>query len=69
MKNLKDNADDLNLNKILLPGDLFSDFKEIHKENQEDFEFFAGNIIVQYLEKIQDKKGLEFPEFINSNGR
>ena len=67
-ENAKDIAEDINANKIPIPGEIFKDFSEVNKDNEEDFKYLAGHIIVAFLEKYQDK-ALEFPPCIDGGGR
>lgn len=54
--------------KVILPPEIFNDFKVIEKENEEEFEYVISCIIVQFLEKFQDT-ALEFPSIIDGTGR
>jgi hypothetical protein len=38
--------------RVVLPANKFEDFKEVHKENEEEFEYVISCIIVQFLEKF-----------------
>jgi hypothetical protein len=38
--------------KVVLPPNKFEDFKEVNKDNEEEFEYVISCIIVQFLEKF-----------------
>ena len=58
----------MNQNKIPLPAEKFKEFAEITKENEDDFDYFVGLLLIEFLEKCKDK-ALEFPSCLDSNGR
>lgn len=63
--------DDVNVHKISEPASTFENISEVTKENEEEFRFMAGTIIIHYLlnfDKMQNR-ALEFPACINPNGR
>lgn len=61
---------DINSNKISLPEEMFEGFLQIVKDNEEEFRFLVGQLIIQYLEDMAVKnKALEFPPCISAEGR
>ena len=60
--------EDVNANKLPLPAEQFKEFKEITKDNEEEFDYFVGCVLVQFLETFKDK-ALEFPSCLDSDGR
>lgn len=60
--------EDVNQNKIPLPADTLKRFSEITKDNEDEFDYYVGSIMIQYLENCKDK-ALEFPSCLDSNGR
>jgi hypothetical protein len=38
--------------RVVLPANKFEDFKEVNKDNEEEFEYVISCIIVQFLEKF-----------------
>jgi hypothetical protein len=38
--------------RVVLPATKFEDFKEVNKDNEEEFEYVISCIIVQFLEKF-----------------
>lgn len=68
----EEKKDDITLNKVSLPAELFKDFPDVIKDNEEEFKFLASQIIIQYLEntsQIGANKALEFPECVPPSGR
>ena len=61
------NAED-DVKRMVLPAEKFIDFKEVHKGNEEDFEYVIACIVTQFLEKFEDT-ALEFPSCIDGAGR
>jgi hypothetical protein len=53
---------------IPIPAEKFSDYKEINKDNEDEFEYVINAILVQFFEKFNDR-ALEFPACIPSDGR
>ena len=60
--------EDPNLNKFSLPADKFSEFKEVIQENEDEFDYMISAILIQFLEKFNDR-ALEFPSCLDSQGR
>ena len=38
--------------RVVLPENKFEDFKEVNKDNEEEFEYVISCIIIQFLEKF-----------------
>jgi hypothetical protein len=38
--------------RVVLPANKFEDFKEVNKDNEEEFEYVISCIIIQFLEKF-----------------
>ena len=54
--------------RVVLPADKFTDFKEVIKDNEEEFEYVISCIVIQFLEKFKDT-ALEFPSCLDGSGR
>ena len=64
----KNNGGEEEVKRVVLPADKFQDFKEVNKDNEEEFEYVISCIVIQFLEKFQDT-ALEFPSCIDGTGR
>lgn len=60
--------EDVEAQKIVVPKEHFEEYKEVGKDNEKDFDYMIGSILIAFLEKKLDK-ALEFPSIISSDGR
>ena len=72
LKDDKSEAEDLTKHKFKLDPELFKDFAEVVKDNEDEFKWLASWMIIRYLEenaKREQNLALEFPELLDSKAR
>ena len=48
----KNNNGEEEVKKVILPANKFDDFKEVNKDNEEEFEYVISCIVIQFLEQF-----------------
>ena len=48
----KNNNGEEEVKNVILPANKFEDFKEVNKDNEEEFEYVISCIVIQFLEKF-----------------
>ena len=60
--------EDINANKLPLPAEKFMEYKDLSQDQEEEFDYFVGSVLLSFIDKFNDK-AVEFPPCLDSNGR
>jgi len=71
LKNEETDPEDITKFRLKLDPELFKDFTEVVKDNEDDFICLASCLIITYLENREKIGGLalEFPDLLNAKAR